>query len=98
MTNLSNLSNAALVDELGSLKAEMAELAKREKTLKGLIGTRMSMAGVSALEGDLFRVTRSEVERSTLDADAVRAILSDPPMKTSTSIVFRVNARLAAVA
>lgn len=98
MTNLSNLSNTMLVDELGSLKAEMAELAKREKMVKGLIGTRMNMAGVDALEGAMFRVTRSEVERSTLDAAAVKALLSDPPMKTSTSTVFRVNARLAVVA
>jgi len=83
-----------LVDELGALKAEMAELAKREKALKGMIGTRMAMAGVDALDGLSYRVTRSETERSVLDTAAVRAMLSDPPMKTSTSTVFRVHARV----
>lgn len=92
--NITNLSNAALVDRLGALKAEMSELAAEEKKLKSLIGTRMVMAGTDYLNGDAYRVTRSEVERSTLDTAAVKALLTYPPMKTSTSIVFRVNARI----
>jgi len=87
-------ANRMLVDELGALKAEMAELAKREKALKGMIGTRMTMAGVDALDGLAYRVTRSETERSVLDTAAVKALLSDPPMKTTVSTTFRVNARV----
>jgi hypothetical protein len=94
MTNMSNMSNAMLVDRLGALKAEMAELAAEEKKLKGLIGTRMVMAGTDYLNGDAYRVTRSEVNRATLDTAAIKAILADPPMKVTSSTVYRVGARV----
>jgi hypothetical protein len=98
MTNLTQISNAALVDAFGALKAEQAELAKREKALKAALATRMDRSNSNALDGDFFRVTRSEVERSTLDAAAVKAMLANPPMKTSVSTTYRVNARVAEAA
>jgi hypothetical protein len=86
------------LNAFGALKAEQAELAKREKALKAALATRMDRSNSNALDGDFFRVTRSEVERSTLDAAAVKAMLANPPMKTSVSTTYRVNARVAEAA
>jgi hypothetical protein len=97
--NLMNQSNAALVDAFGALKAEQAELAKREKALKAAIATRMDAAKTDAMNGGMFRVTRSEAERVTLDSAAVRSLLSADALaavsKVSVSTTFRVNARVA---
>ena len=99
--NTSQMSNAALVDAFGQLKAEQAELAKREKAFKAALSGRMDASRVDALDGALFRVTRSEVERSTLDSAAVKAMLSAEALaavsKVSSSVTFRVNARVASV-
>ena len=99
MTNLTNMTNAALVDAYGALKAEQSELAKREKALKAQLASRMDRGGaLLALDGNAYRVTRSFVERSTLDTARVKELLADPPMKTSSSITYRVSARVAEAA
>jgi hypothetical protein len=103
MTNLTQISNAAPLHPSRRLRrlengGGQAELAKREKALKAALATRMDRSNSNALDGDFFRVTRSEVERSTLDAAAVKAMLANPPMKTSVSTTYRVNARVAEAA
>jgi len=91
--NLSRTKSRELVDLYGRLKAQQAELAAAEKKLKAMIASRMDAGQVSALEGELFRVTRATTERSTLDADAVRKLLAEPPMKTTEVTSYRVAAR-----
>ena len=54
----SNLIGVA--DDYGQVKAKMAKLTKRQKTLKGI----MEEAGIHELEGDLFRCVGSEVPTS----------------------------------
>jgi hypothetical protein len=70
MRNTSNLT--PLVDELGHIKAQMANLVMREKALK----TQLIDAGVGAYEGDDYRASVSHSVRETLDMDAVREKLT----------------------
>jgi len=92
--NLSQMNNAALVDALGELKAEQAKLAKREKELKKALTERMARSNTNKLFGDMFDVVRVSSMRTTLDADAVKALLANPPMKTSMVRSFRVHGRV----
>jgi hypothetical protein len=60
------------IDDLGVLKAQMAELAKKEKALKAALDD----LAPGAYEGALYRLSISESVRETLDMDAVREKLS----------------------
>ena len=92
--NTSQLSTAALVDQLGELKAQQSELAKTEKLLKDAIAKRMGRSNSNELEGELFRVVRVTATRETLDTTEVKRLLPDPPMKLSTAVSFRVHSRI----
>lgn len=55
---------ASVVDELAIIKAQLAELADKEKELKAVL----IAAGVSPIEGDLHRATVSLVSgRTSID-------------------------------
>ena len=70
---LHNLSAGDLVDQLGSLKADLADLKAREDTLRAeLISRKLSEA-----EGALFRGTISEGTRWTLDTDRVKSEMGE---------------------
>lgn len=64
----------AMIDELGDVKAQVAELTAKETTLKnrliGLVGEN------EQAEGDRFRVAIVTTDRRQLDMEAVRAKLS----------------------
>jgi len=92
--NTSQTKTVDLIDALGRIKAEQAELSKTEKALKKAIASRMHSKKVDALEGNYFRVVRVTAERESIDTEAVKQMLSDPPMKTSVSVSYRVNARV----
>lgn len=92
--NTSQLSTAALVDQLGELKAQQSELAKTEKLLKDAIAKRMGRSNSNELEGELFRVVRVTATRETLDTAEVKRLLADPPMKLSTAVSFLVHSRI----
>ena len=96
--NTSQTKTVDLIDALGQLKAEQAQLAKTEKALKQAIASRMDSKKVDALEGHFFRVVRVTAERSSLDTEEVKRLLVDPPMKTSVSVSYRVNARISETA
>lgn len=61
-----------VIDDLGALRAQIAELTAREKAIKE------SLEGLKAgaYEGDTFRLTISDSVRETLDMAAVREKLS----------------------
>jgi hypothetical protein len=59
---------ASVVDDLALIKAQLAELADKEKELKAVL----IAAGVSPVEGDLHRATVSLVSgRTTVDWRAI---------------------------
>jgi len=74
--NITHKTNAQLVDELGALKAQKADIASREKSIKALLLTRSGhpFALENTFEGSLFRAVFSTHDRETLDTKAVRAI------------------------
>jgi hypothetical protein len=89
---------AEIVDQLGIVKAKMAELATEENSLK----TTLLEMGPGAYEGEFFRAAVSVSTRDSLDMDAVRAKLSaqfiQAHTKTSEVRAVRVSARSAALA
>lgn len=73
----------ALVDEFGTLSAQMADLDKRLEAIKShLIETKQK-----TLEGVLFRVTIARFSRDYLNMDAVRAKLSPQFIAANTHSV-----------
>lgn len=82
-----------LVDELGALKAKIADLEKQESALK----KQLIASGVTNLEGELFRVTITKSIRESLDMEAVKAKLSPQFLRAHTReteyTTVRVSAR-----
>ena len=65
---------AAAVDQLGAVKARIAELKAEEARLAGIIVN----AGIDATDGNLFRATVVRTaDRQTLDPKAAEAKLRD---------------------
>ena len=83
---------SATIDELGTLKAKIAELKKREDELKDILES----AGVTKAEGELFRVTITESVRETLDMEAVRAKLSPQFIRAHTKETHYTTVRVSA--
>jgi hypothetical protein len=71
--SLHNLALPALVDELGCLKAHMAELETREKSLRDELIAR----GSAIAEGLSYSTSITEAVRWTLDAKSVRSEMGD---------------------
>lgn len=63
----------AMIDDLGQLNAEIAELQAEAKMIKAALQDRI--AAGDAAEGDLFRASHSVAERETVDWKAVAAKL-----------------------
>lgn len=61
-------TNYAAVDELGRIRAKIAELKKQEDALKA----EVAAMGPGAYEGALFRATVSTYETARFDASAAR--------------------------
>lgn len=83
----------AMVDELGALNAKQAELKKASDAIK----KSLVASGHPAIEGLLFRAAIVEADRVSIDAAAVKAMLSAAQLakvqKVSKSISVRVSAR-----
>ncbi|HEY6020071.1 MAG TPA: hypothetical protein VIY48_09260 [Candidatus Paceibacterota bacterium] len=86
----SNASTA--IDELGVVRAQLAELAEKEKALKKSI---IEM-GPGAHEGELFRATVTESKRAQLDMEWVRKKLGKKAVAAHTTYTPVVTVRLAA--
>lgn len=83
----------SLIDDLGGLRAEMAELLKKEKEIK----KQLNELGVGTFEGDLYRVAIFDSVRKVLNMKAVRAKLSPQFIRANTKEVpvrnFKPSAR-----
>jgi hypothetical protein len=92
------MSLAIIVDELGTLKAQIAALTEREKALKA----SLFESGYAEIDGAHYRATVSWTERATLDSEAVRALLTEEQVRRCTKVsevkTVRVVARKRAVA
>ena len=75
MTNLSKI-----IDDLGTLKARIADLETQEKALKQALAD----LGPGSHEGEIFRLNISESTREHLDLEAVRAKLSPQFLRAHT--------------
>jgi hypothetical protein len=75
MTNPTRMTTGAIVDEIGTLRAQIAELSAREKSLRATLDRRMPDGG--AAEGDFFRVAIAEFTVERLDTKGLRADLGD---------------------
>jgi hypothetical protein len=83
---------AAIVDQLGALKAQIAALTDQEKALK----KALTGSGFAEIDGDLFRATVNWTERATLDSDAVRAILTPDQVRVCTRTTEIMTVRVVA--
>lgn len=94
-SSLSGSNIAPLVDALGRVKAQIAPLAKEEKTLK----EQFSALGEGIYCGKLFDASVSFSERETLDAEMVAKYLTAAQLKRckkkSDIVTVRVTARVA---
>lgn len=82
-----------LVDELGLLKAQIAELEVREKELKSIL----IESGEELIKGFTFQASICESERCTLDSTKVRSYLKPIEIiacqRITTVTTVRVSAR-----
>jgi len=79
---MSKTNLSATIDALGDIKAQIAELEKKETELKKELRT----LGPGNHAGDRYTMTVSEQERDVLDMKAVREKLSDQFIRAHTSV------------
>jgi hypothetical protein len=92
-----NISTGDLVDELGALKAQIADLEAREKLLRAeLIDRRTTCA-----EGSVYSASITEAVRWSLDSKTVRAEMGadwyDAHCRQSVVTTVAVKARPVAI-
>jgi hypothetical protein len=94
-TMKSNDITLTQVDVLGNLLAQIAELTKQADAIKDEIKDSASMGGAKVVEGNLFKATYMESNRSTVDHKTLYAdlgITADQIAKyTKTTAVFSVK-------
>ncbi len=90
-----NTITTTQVDTLGQLLAQIAELTKQADAIKDGIKDAASAGGAKVVEGDLFKATYIETNRSTVDYKTLCAdlgITADQIAKYSkTAAVFSVK-------
>ena len=83
------------VDTLGALLAQIAELTKKADAIKDGIKNDASLTGDKTFEGDLFKATYVESNRSVVDSKALFAELGATPEQiarhTKVTAVFSVK-------
>jgi|SRR5579872_199198 len=86
-----NSSNA--VDELGLIKAQIAELEQKEKALTDAL----KATGQTSFAGTFYDCSVSSTERETVDTKALRADLGEelikPYIKTKPVVTLRLTAK-----
>ena len=95
MTTITSTPAAQDVDTLGALLAQIATLTKQADAIKDSIKDAASLGGDKVVEGDLFKATYIETNRSTVDYKNLCAdlgITADQVSKyTKTAAVFSVK-------
>ena len=90
-----NTITTSQVDELGALLAQIADLTKRADAIKDQFKDNASAGGAKAVEGDLFKATYIESNRSVVDHKALYAALGitaeQVAQYTKTTAVFSVK-------
>ena len=81
------------IDELGLLLAQIADLTKQADKIKDAIKDSASAGGPKVVEGNLFKATYTESNRSVFDKDAfVKQYGADTYAKfTKVTAVFSVK-------
>ena len=85
-------NSTTAIDELGDVRAQLAQLKDKEEALKRAI---IEM-GPGAHEGKLFRATVTESKRAQLDMEWVRTKLSKKAIAAHTTYTPFVSVRLTA--
>ena len=87
--------NAVSVDTLGELLAQIAELTKQANLIKDGIKDAASAGGAKVVEGNLFKATYIDSNRSSVDYKALLAELNVPAdvvaKHTKVAAVFSVK-------
>ena len=83
------------VDTLGALLAQISALTKQADAIKDNIKDSASLGGDKVVEGDLFKATYFETNRSVVDSKALFAELGATPEQiarhTKVTAVFSVK-------
>ena len=86
---------AADIDTLGAIMANIAALEKRAEEIKKALKEEASLSGQQHFEGQLFRATYVESNRSTVDWKAIAKKLAIPAdliaAHTTTNAVYSVK-------
>ena len=94
MTEVLN-TTAADIDTLGAILANIATLEARAEEIKKALKERASMSGEKHFDGEIFRATYSESNRSSVDWKAIAAKLAIPAdliaAHTKTTAVYTVK-------
>lgn len=85
-------NRAAIIDTLGEIKAQIADLKAYEDELKA----QLADLAPGAYEGELFRLSISVSDRETLDMEAVREHLSRQFIQAHTNVTEVRTLRVAA--
>ena len=86
---------AADIDTLGTILANIAALEKRAEEIKKALKDEASLSGQQHFDGQLFRATYIESNRSTVDWKAIAKKLAIPAdmiaAHTTTNAVYSVK-------
>ena len=86
---------AADIDTLGAILANIAALEKRAEEIKKALKEEASLSGQQHFEGQLFRATYVESNRSTVDWKAIAKVAAIPAdliaAHTTTNAVYSVK-------
>ena len=93
MKNEAAVIEAASIDKLGALLAQIADLEKQATAIKDAIKDSASAGGAKSIEGSLFKATYIESDRSVFDKAAfVKAFGTEAYERfTKTTAVFSVK-------
>jgi len=91
----SEMKTLTNIDALGSLLAQIAELQAQADAIKDSLKDQASLSGERVFEGELFKATYIESNRSTVDWKAISKVLNIPAdliaANTKTTAVFSVK-------
>lgn len=95
MSTTLNTAAAADIDTLGAILANIAVLEKRAEEIKDRLKNVASLYDLKHFDGEIFRATYIESNRSTVDWKAIAKTLAIPAdliaAHTKTTAVFSVK-------